>query len=284
MKRSMKHVWRAVLVAGAFVFPNAAGAADLPPPADPGQHTGLPPVKGEVQVTGGVFGVDKGFSDRAFVSLQGSLYDDTGFGFHADVTRSMREEEANFAAFGASYAVTPKARLKVMAGTSSKNNEIQPELYLNGSLTYDFGPQAGIVVIPEIIYRSYRSGVDEVQGLLGINKYFPAFQDGSYVVGSLNGSVNLVNPGGHIGWEAGANITHVRPYYMSYGIGGVVGSSAYDNTLGLASISVRNDYFGVRPSVSVFLSKDVEVFARGEVLWTDYYTLAGGYAGVKYTF
>jgi hypothetical protein len=264
-------------------------AADLlpppPPPAAPAvQSAPVPAVKGEVQVTGGVFGVDSGYADRAFVSLQGSLYDEAGFGVHADVTHSMREEDASFVAVGASYAVTPKARFKVMAGTSSQNDDILPELYLNGSLTYDFGPQAGIVVIPEIIYRDYRSGVDELQGLVAINKYFPAFKDGSYIVGSLNGSVNYVNPGDNVGWEAGANLTHVRPYYMSYGIGAVVGRSAYDNTLGIASISVRNDYVGVRPSISMFLSKDVEVFARGEVLWTDYYTLAGGYGGVKYTF
>ncbi len=266
-------------------------AADLlpPPPAPPAVEeisAPAPPnsLKGDIQVSGGAYAVDSGFSDRAFVALQGSLYDESGFGVHVDTSHVQREEEAVFFAAGLSYAISPSVRAKLMAGTSSDNDGILPELYINGSATVDFGPQAGLVLVPELIYRSYRNGVEEVQGQATINKYFAPFQDGSYLVGSVSGSVNYVTPGDNVGWEAGASLLHVRPRYMSMGLGAVAGSSAYDNQLGTASIGVRNDYVGVRPSASMYLSPDVEVFVRGEYLWTDFYDLAGGFAGIKYAF
>ncbi len=266
-------------------------AADLlpPPPAPPAGEEVLAaapasPLKGDIQLSGGAYAVDSGFSDRGFVALQGSLYEEEGFGVHVDTSYVQREEEAAFFAAGLSYAITPSTRMKLMAGTSTDNDGILPELYINGSATVDFGPQAGVVVVPELIYRSYRNGVEEVQGQATLNKYFAPFQDGSYIVGSLSGAVNYVTPGDNVGWEAGASVLHVRPRYMSMGLGAVVGSSAYDNELGLASIGVRNDYVGVRPSASMYLSPDVEVFVRGEYLWTDFYDLAGGFAGIKYAF
>jgi hypothetical protein len=263
-------------------------AADLMPPPEEIEQAPVVPappgLKGDVQVSGGAYAVDNGYSDRAFVALQGSLYEDGGFGVHADTSYVQREEDAGFFAAGVSYAVTSSTRVKLMAGSSSENDGILPELYLNGSATVDFGPQAGVVFVPEVIYRSYRNGVEEVQGQATVNKYFAPFQDGSYLVGSVTGSVNYVTPGDNVGWEAAASLLRVRPRYMSVGIGAVVGSSAYDNELGLASIGVRNDYAGIRPSASMYLSPDVEVFVRGEYLWTDFYDQAGGFAGIKYTF
>lgn len=269
---------------------HAADLDELPPPPAPvlnGPVVAGPPaptLRGDFQAIGGAYAVDSGYADRAFMGLQGSLYDETGFGVHFDAVHVQREEDAAFVAVGASYAVTPGTRLKLMLGSSSDNLEVQPELYVNGSATLDFGPQSGVVVTPEIIYRSYRNGVDEVQAQANVSKYFSPFADGSYLVGSINGSVNHVSPGDNIGWEAGAGVIYVRPRTMSVGLSGVVGSSAYDNQLGLASVGVRNDYAAVRPSVSMYLSPDVEVFARAEYLWTDFYDLAGGYAGIKYTF
>ncbi len=287
MNGNLKAGVQAALVIGVSAGMASAADMDLPPPPPPALASATPApssMHGDVTVSGGAYGVDSGFSDRAFVSLMGSVYDDSGIGFHADVNRSMREEDANFVAVGASYAATSKARIKVMAGTSSSNEEILPELYVNGSVIYDMGPEAGVVLIPELVYRKYRSGVEEVQAYASINKYFPAFKDGSYVIGTVQGSVNHVSPGDNIGWETSVDVTHVRPYYMSYGIGAVAGSSAYDNLLAVGNVSVRNDYYGVKPHVSMYLSKDVEVFARAEFIWTDFYTLAGGYAGVKYAF
>lgn len=268
----------------------AAHAADmdLPPPPPPvaaaPAPAPAPALKGDFQATGGAYSVNNGYSDRAFMGLQGSLYDESGFGVHFDAVHVQREEDAAFVAVGASYAVTPGTRLKLMAGTSTENQEVQPEAYVNGSAIIDLGSQAGIVVIPEVIYRSYRSGVEEVQAQGSISKYFAPFQDGSYIVGTLFGSTTLVWPGDNVGWEAGANLLHVRPRFMSTGLGVVAGSSAYDNYLGPVAVGVRNDYVGVRPSVSMYLSPDVEIFARGEYLWTDFYDLAGAYAGIKYAF
>ncbi|MDX1718186.1 MAG: hypothetical protein R3287_14850, partial [Anderseniella sp.] len=132
---------------------------------------------------GGAYAVDNGYSDRAFMGLQGSLYDETGFGVHVDAVHVQREERAGFAALGISYAVSSGTRLKLMAGTSTENNEIQPELYLNGSATFDLGSEAGVVITPQIIYRDYRSGTEEVQAQGTISKYFKPFKDGSYIVG-----------------------------------------------------------------------------------------------------
>lgn len=279
----------ALIVIAGPVLPSAAADLLPPPPPPPAGEEGVvvapaSPLKGDIQVSGGAYAVDSGFSDRAFVALQGSLYEEGGFGVHVDTSYVHREEEAAFFAAGLSYAISPSTRAKLMVGTSSENDGILPELYVNGSATVDFGPQAGVVVVPELIYRSYRNGVDEVQGQATVNKYFAPFQDGSYLVGSVSGSVNYVTPGDHVGWEAGASLLHVRPRYMSMGLGAVAGSSAYDNQLGAASIGVRNDYVGVRPSASMYLSPDVEVFVRGEYLWTDFYELAGGFAGIKYAF
>jgi hypothetical protein len=278
------------LLAGLLASSASAADLDLPPPPPPPvvqqapAPAPQPVLRGDFQATGGAYAVDNGYSDRAFMGLQGSLYDDSGFGVHMDAVHVQREEEAAFVAAGLSYAVTPGTRLKLMAGTSTDNLEIQPELYLNGSATFDLGPQAGLVITPEVIYREYRSGTEEVQAQGSISKYFKPFKDGSYIVGTVFGSATFVQPGDNVGWEAGANVLHVRPRYMSMGMGVVAGTSAYDNLLGPVPTDVRNDYIGVRPSVSMYLSPDVEVFARGEYLWTDFYELAGGFAGIKYAF
>jgi hypothetical protein len=157
------------LLAGLLASSASAADLDLPPPPPPPvvqqapAPAPQPAVRGDFQATGGAYAVDNGYSDRAFMGLQGSLYDDSGFGVHMDAVHVQREEEAAFVAAGLSYAVTPGTRLKLMAGTSTDNLEIQPELYLNGSATFDLGPQAGLVITPEVIYRQYRSGTEEVQ-------------------------------------------------------------------------------------------------------------------------
>ena len=75
------------LLASLLASSASAADLDLPPPPPPlvvqqaPAPAPQPAIRGDFQATGGAYAVDNGYSDRAFMGLQGSLYDDTGSAF-----------------------------------------------------------------------------------------------------------------------------------------------------------------------------------------------------------
>lgn len=229
----------------------------------------------------GALSVDSGFDDRYFTGGYIDHYLDSGLGVHAEASGVAREEDAGFFAGGLSYALNDRLRPQIMAGTSTDNDDILPELYLRGSLEIHSDPEQGIVATPSITYRDYRNGTDEVVPGLSAAIYLPPFADGSYVVAQALGMVMFVDPGSNTGYEIGGGASLNKPGLGSFGLVVTGGEMAYDSVLATNAPSINNDFVTFRPNIGLFLSGDVELFVRGEYTHTDFYDIVGGLAGLK---
>jgi hypothetical protein len=223
--------------------------------------------------------VSNGFDNRDFAgaflnSYQGNL------GVHADFAYVDREDNGFYGAFGASYQVTDTLRPKLMYGTSSHNDNILPEHYVSASVEYKPGTD-GWVITPGVAYRKYRSGGEEIQPSLDVVKYtnFGGDTGGYYAVqGRVTGSFNDSDENG---WSVGGGVQSVRNNGLTLGLNAEFGHMTYDSVIG---IGVATDYWAVRPSIGYRVTKNHEVFVRGEYADTDFYTVKGAMIGVKYAY
>lgn len=276
-------------VAGAalalLALPDTASSADLSTPASveiPAEPATEP--RGDAYFYVGGLTVTDGFSDRWFLGLAANAYYSSGLGLHIDTSYIDREESAGFFAAGASAELTPRIRAKIMGGTSTSNDTILPELYIRGELAITSEPELGLVLRPSLTYRSFRNGVDEGTGQIEIVRYFRPFANGGFAVGQISASGIYSNPGGNFGYELSAGVTYVALNIGTIGATIVGGMMAYDTVLGPSSLSVSNGFIGVRPAASFYLGENVELIARGEMMFTDFYDLYGGSIGIKFNF
>ncbi|MCP1335550.1 hypothetical protein [Futiania mangrovi] len=225
--------------------------------------------------------MSEGFDDRLYGGIQANTYLGK-LGLHGEVAGALREEDAAYGAAGLSYALTPEIRAKAMVGTSTSNDSIYPQFLAHGSL--EITAATGLVLRPAVTYRDYRNDVEETTVGADLTKYFSPFADGGYLVGQVKGNVSFVSPGSNTGWETGAALTYVTRDGHSAGAEVFGGTMAYDNTVGLSSVSIENDFFGVRPKVGYRLSDATELFVQGEFIDTDAYDVIGGLAGIKVTY
>ncbi len=266
----MRTILTAAFITVLAVSPGAAGETEV--------------VKTNITVQSGGLSVSNGNSDRFFSSAHLDFLTPSGLGIHTEVSGHVREEDAAFVSGGVSYALTPMIRPKVVVGSSTRNNQILPSFFTRGEVQFDLGPTAGLLFTPEINYRKYRVGTEEISAGGTITKYFPPLNDGSYLVGSVRGSVTDVSPGNNTGWEVGGSLIYVAPQFYSFGAEVFGGLMAYDSVLSVGTAAVRNEFVGVRPLASTYASENIELFLRGEYVSTEAYDIAGGSAGVKIAF
>lgn len=232
---------------------------------------------------GGALAVTNGFSNRAFVGFSDNFFYKKSFGLHLDGAQTWREQNAGFLSAGVSYRFEPGITPKVLVGTSSQNTNILPRFFALGSVSFDFGPGVGVVLTPSYTYREFRNGTDESTLSVETAKYFPAFANGSYFVGQARASAILANPHAHLGYEFAASLTLMFPNAWNIGAELFGGTQAYDSLIA-ASPGVQNEFVGMRPKIGVFLTRNTEVFMRGEFVHTKLYDISGGLLGLKVTF
>jgi hypothetical protein len=232
--------------------------------------------KSTATLYGGYYAADNGYEDRMVIGSFVDLYQGAN-GFHLDSAYVNREQNAAFGAVGYSRQLGDKVRAKVMVGTSTDNDNILPELFLSGSL--QFKPANGLIVIPSVTHRQYRTGGKETAPAVQVAKYFNISGDkGGYYVAQADGGLSF-NSSEDTGWSLGAGLTSVRKSGLTFGASARVGYMSYDSVLGTG---VRSDIYGVSASIGHRVGKGAEVYLRGDVSKTDFFTVSGAMIGLKF--
>lgn len=239
----------------------------------------LPPApqpESQLTVYSGYYSASDGYADR-FVA--GGFYDhhSGGTGLHADVVYVNREENAAYGALGVSHRIDGLGRIKVMAGTSTDNFSILPELSLHVGL--EANATKDLIVRPSVTYRRFRNDRSHVAPELQLAYYFGGNADGYYVA-QADGGLTLTDTN-DTGWSLGGGLTNVRKDGLRLGFAARTGRMVYDSVLGT---EVDSRFWGGGPSIGYRFAGGQEVFVRGDVTRNDFYTVAGAFVGFKTAF
>lgn len=236
-------------------------------------------VGGDVTAGGGFLSVTEDFDDRFFGFTGGNVFFEGGLGLHSEIVFEEREETGGLFIGGASYN-TPRFQIKGLAGTSSNVEDILPELFLRGEVTYRTNPDLGVVVTGAVTHRDYRNDASEIVFDAALTKYFPLHDNKSIIVQAL-GAVGENDPG-DTSFSGGGAIAFSA--YREYTVGLKVtgGDSSYDSVLGAGNVD--NEFIVVQPNASIFLADNFEMFGRLEYGDTDIYDYYGGALGFKVLF
>jgi hypothetical protein len=240
--------------------------------ATPGLATGE---ESSATLYGGYNIANNGFADRWVMGSFANFYMGST-GFHSDIVYVNREQNAAFAALGLSQALSDRTRIRFMAGSSTHNADIFPSLFLQGSA--ELKPSDGLILNPSVTYRLYRKGGSEVAPAVQLARYFkiPGDGGGYYVA---QGDVGLsFNSSHRAGWTAGAGLSTVRKSGLTLGAGARLGHMAYDGGTGTG---VRSTFGNGNATVGYRFGKGQEIFVRGDVTRSKFYTVAGAMVGYK---
>ena len=221
----------------------------------------------------GHYAADNGYENRTVYGNFTNYYVGRT-GLHLDSVYADREENAGFLALGVSHLVDPSLRIKVMAGTSTKNESILPKRY--GSLQLEMKPAEGLILRPSVTYRKYRTGGWDISNTLGVAKYMDTDANG-YVVAQADGTYSI-NDLDH-GYRLGGGLTFVRKSGLRVGASGSFGKGAYETALGLP---VRDKFWSAGGNVGYQFKSRHEIFVRADYTDTRFYDVKGVMAGVKF--
>lgn len=224
----------------------------------------------------GYYGVTNGISDRRLATAWGNATFESGLGTHAEIHFMDREETAAYLAGGLS--VSGKfGELRGWLGTSTDNWGILPEFSARLEATYRSRAELGLVIRPAVSHRVFRNGAEDSAAEIEIAKYaslptgmliFTAMARGAYV-----------DPGGHASAAFGAGVIYSQPRKFSVGVNIEGGRAAYDGLLAPGLLDER--YISIRPTASIFLTDNVELFGLVEHSSRESHSLFGGHVGLK---
>lgn len=271
----------AIAIPGALLISEpalAAEAAALPRVATPSLSelinephlAGVP--ESHITTYGGFYSASNGYADRYVV---GSFIDWQlgATGLHADLLYVDREQNAAYAAVGASQMIEGFGRIKVMVGTSTGQQNILPDRY--ASLGMEIQPVSGLILRPGIAYRHFRSGASQVSPSLQVAEYFGG--GGGYFVAQGDAAMFITNSG-RTGWSLAGGLTHVEPNGLRLGIAVRRGYMAYDSVIGT---EVHSKFYGGGPNIGYRFAGGHEIFVRSDVTKTRFYTVTGAVVGYK---
>ncbi len=235
---------------------------------------------GRASLTYGNLNVDSGLQDRQYMSLTGAFNVAQGTELLFDVTRQNREEDATYFSAGLSQK-NGSTTSRLTMGTSTTNTNILPEFFIEGALTFDGGPQAGILFTASASHARYRNGSDVTRLGGEVVKYHQPDQSGGYFITQANAFATSANPGGNVGWEIGGAITYVSGQSWTLGASGSVGNSVYEAS---TTTTVENRFWSVRPFVTYDLGETTTLVMRGEYVNSDLFKIEGASIGVDFQF
>jgi hypothetical protein len=219
-----------------------------------------------------------GSDTRVYAGGMADIYTDRGLGFHGDIVTVDREEDATYFAGGLSYAINDHIRPKFMIGTSTNNQAVLPDLFLQGSVRIKPGDNSGWVITPGVAYRHYRDGKHETVGSVQVAKYFsiPGDSNGYYVAQA--GAETTIEASNPARFAATAGFSTVRKSGVIIGIAGEAGTLFRDP---IAGNNFRGRFFAIRPSLELPLFPKFSVITRGEYIDTQLFNAVGGSAGFR---
>lgn len=239
-----------------------------------------PGVTADLQSLVGHYHATQNFSDRTVSSLIGNIYMPNGWSTHAEATYLTREETAGFFAGGLSYNL-PQFSIKALAGSSTDNQMILPEIYGRVEAAFRSSPEVGLVVAPAVTYREYRNTAYETALETQVLKYHGLGGGASLIFSGL-GRATAVEPGHHWVGSGGVGLTYAEYQRYSVGLSFEAGRSSYNSLLGPGTANLP--YYTIRPHASIYLYERLELFGSVEYTDLDSYKVYGGLAGIKMRF
>ena len=229
----------------------------------------------ESQVTtyAGYYAANNGYRDRLVTGAFANWYlGETGL--HADVLYINREQNAGYAALGVSHRFEGLGIVKLMAGTSTGNQDILPDTFLSAGL--EVQPAKNLIVRPSVAYRHFRRGSSQINPTTQVAYYFGGGSAGYFVA---QGDAELFfNNGGKTGWSLGAGLSSVRSNGLRFGFAAHRGFMAYDSILGS---EVRATSYGGGPNIGYRFLSGHELFVRADYTHTRSYNVSGAIVGFK---
>lgn len=235
--------------------------------------------RSDISTVFGYYGATDGINARRFSTVWGNTYFQNGLGTHAEAHFMDREETAGYFAGGLSLN-GQFGELRGSIGTSTENTAILPEFHARLEAVYRSRPELGLVISPAISHRAFRNGAEDSAAEILISKY-AGLPTGVLIFSALARGT-LADPGGHISAAFGAGLTYAqyRKFAIGFNIEG--GRAAYDGIIAPGIFDER--YVSVRPTASLFLTNDIELFGMMEYSARESYSLFGGHIGVKVHF
>jgi hypothetical protein len=221
----------------------------------------------------GYYGASSGYSDRFVTGAFVDIYPGAT-GIHADILYVDREQNAGFASLGISHEIAGIGRLKVMAGTSTGNQNVLPDLSLQAVL--EVQPAQGLILRPAVSYRHFRHGASQIAPSVQIAHYFGG-GSGGYFVAQADAGLTFTNTG-RTGWSIAAGLTNVRSNGLRMGLAVRTGYMSYDSLVGT---EVRSRLYGGGPNIGYRFLSGHELFVRSDVTRNKYYTVTGAIVGFK---
>ena len=230
------------------------------------------------RLTFGQLNVDSGLADRSVASLyvQQSVSPATDLQF--ELATQSREEDASYLSAGAKTEVGNGVSLNFSIAGSDSDQGIYPERMIGAGVEYVAPAETGLVYRLETTYAEYGNDTESTALTGEVVKFFPAFEDGSYLVGQLGGTAVLTDPGGETGGEFKTALTYVMPSKWSVGLSASTGTIGYEAFTGAP---VRNDFVALRPFATWQVSETTEVILNTEFVDTDAYDITGVSIGLK---
>lgn len=227
--------------------------------------------------------VNNGYADRFAAGGFADIYAGR-VGMHADITTVQREEDGTYGALGLSYQINSVVRPQFAIGTSTKNDGILPQLFINGSVKLT--PGTGWVITPGLTYRDYGAGRlagsrrDYLQASVAVSRYFnmPADTGGYWVVqvdGALASRTVDTSP-----WSLAVGLQTVRRSGWRFGVSGGTGFMAWDPQTGASD--VLSHMWNIGGSIGYRFNGPVEIFARASHIHNDFYDGNGGLIGLRF--
>ena len=237
--------------------------------------------RGNTIVSLGSANLDQGQPDRNNLGVQGNYFRQDGLGLHFDVAGVDSDvEDTGYVAVGASRDIGQGLRLKGMIGGSDSEFGYFPKYHVDAELEKDLGTASGIILRGGLSYSKYDNDTEEGRLRGHAVRYGSPLANGGYFVQQVGLSVSSSFDDGTTGGEASASVTYVDQSGWSAGLGIAGGRIAYDQELGAA---VENDFWAIRPTFGYQVSKNTELFVRGEYVDTELYNLTGVTLGLNFT-
>jgi len=225
----------------------------------------------------GFSNLTNGYHDQIFASALGNTLFSNGVGMHSEITYVNREETGALFTGGLSYN-TDHFSIRGMLGTSTDVQSILPDFYGRLSAEFKGSPADGFIINPAYMVRTFREGLTDQSAELRLVKYLPAGPDASVILEAI-GRAGFLDPGPSWIPSGMAGITYASYKNYSFGVAIDAGRAEYDALVGIGS--VNEPYYAIRPSASMYVNKNTELFARADYTHRESYQASGGLVGLK---
>ena len=200
------------------------------------------------------------------------------YGLHGELSHIHYRERAVAFKGGFSFGISDRISGKLLAGSSTKNQNISPQKYMGASVEAHLFNRK-MMFIPLLEKRTFRNGISEYLMALDAVYFSQALnEEGGYfgtqfhIKSEGSSLTNLHSPG------IGLGTSFIAPKKYTLELYGEVGETYYDQ---LNTRRKNFSYALIRPSVDIHLRDNLILLARATYKKTKFYVEKEFYLSIK---